>query len=52
MSNEQIKEFIDQRLDNTAYARSDAQDVAYEVSDRFGMILTEREVRDIHRSGF
>ena len=47
-----IKRFIDAKLDNVAFDRSDSQDVAREVSDQFGVILTEREVRDINRSGW
>ena len=49
---EAVKKHIDERLDDQAYDRSDAQDVAREVSDKYGVALTEREVRDIHRSGF
>ena len=49
---QQAKQIIDRRLDDLAYDGGDLGDVAREVSDKTNIILTKREVKDIHRSGF
>lgn len=44
-------QYIASRLDSTAYDRGGCKDVAAEISDRFGVILTPGEIKDMYRSG-
>ena len=47
-----ITEYINERLGETVGARDQHKEVAAEVSDKFGVLLTPTEVKDIHTSGW
>lgn len=49
---DEIEKYINARLGETIGCTDNHKDVAREVSDRFGVILTPEEVKDIHTSGW
>jgi len=49
---QRITRYINQRLGSTVGDRDSHKDVAREVSDKFGVLLTPGEVKDIHTGGW
>jgi hypothetical protein len=50
-SNERVTDYIRQRLGSSIGASSDHKEIAREISDRFGVLLTPSEVKEIHQTG-